>query len=217
MTCLVGIIQDGKIYIGTDGYATTEDCERKSIICRKLFVSDKYVVAFAGHIRTGQLLYPESGFEFPKDVYQIPNHIYLWLREFEAIGKDELSMAIIQSNFLIATKDKLYEILIDMSVSEIDPECGYTSIGSGTSHAAGSLYTTALHNKYANTEADIIPPVGRIEIALNAAAEFVKNVGPPYQIYSYEDAIRTLKTKKVRKTKPKKKKKKITRTKKAKS
>jgi ATP-dependent protease HslVU (ClpYQ) peptidase subunit len=211
MTCLVGIIQDGKTYIGTDGYATTEDCERKSIICRKLFVSDKYVVAFAGHIRTGQLLYPESGFEFPKDVYQIPNHIYLWLTQFEAVGKDELSMAVIQSNLLIATKNKLYEVLMDMSVSEIDPECGYTAIGSGTSHAMGSLYTTALHNKY---DSDIIPPVGRIEIALNAAAEFVKNVGPPYQIYSYEDAIKTLKTKKV--TKPKKKKK-ITRTKKAKS
>jgi ATP-dependent protease HslVU (ClpYQ) peptidase subunit len=214
MTCLVGIIQDGKTYIGTDGFATTEDCERKPIICRKLFVSDNYVVAFAGHIRTGQLLYPESGFEFPKDVYQIPNHIYLWLREFEVVGKDELSTAVIHSNFLIATKDKLYEILMDMSVSEIDPECGFTAIGSGTPYAMGSLYTSA-HTL--NTLGEIIDPKTRIRLALDTAAEFIRNVGPPFQIYSYEEAIKALKIKKVTKTKPKKKKKKITRTKKAKS
>jgi ATP-dependent protease HslVU (ClpYQ) peptidase subunit len=211
MTCLVGIIQDGKTYIGADGYASTDDCERKPIVCRKMFVSGKYVVAFAGHIRTGQLLYPEGGFEFPDDMYQIPNHIYLWLREFEAIGKDEAQMAIIQSNFLIATKNKLYEILMDLNISEVDPDCGYTAVGSGTPYAMGSLYTTAIHNKY--TPDNPIHQVGRIEMALNAAAEFVKNVGQPYNIFSYEDAIKSLKVKNLQKIK----KKNITRTKKAKS
>jgi ATP-dependent protease HslVU (ClpYQ) peptidase subunit len=204
MTCLVGIVQDGKTYIGADGYATSEDCERKPIICRKLFISDKYLVGFAGHIRTGQLLYPESGFEFPKDIYQIPNHMYLWLREFEAVGKDEAQMAIIQSNFLIATKDKLYEILMDLSISEIDPKCGFTAMGSGTPYAMGSLYTTA--EIYKDN------PLTRIEIALNAAAEFVKNVGPPYQIHSHTSALKTLKSKFMKQPT----KKKITRTKKTK-
>jgi ATP-dependent protease HslVU (ClpYQ) peptidase subunit len=187
MTCLIGVVQDGKTYIGTDGYATSEDCERKPIVCRKLFVSDKYLVAFAGHIRTGQLLYPESGFEFPKDIYQIPNHMYLWLREFEAVGKDEAQMSFIQSNFLIATKDKLYEILMDLSISEIDPECGFTAMGSGCPYAMGSLHTSATTHKD--------NPILRIKMALSAATEFIKNVGPPYQIYSYPTALKTLKSK----------------------
>jgi len=184
MTCLVGVIKEGKTYIGTDGYATTEDCERKSIICRKLFVTGKYVVAFSGHIRTGQLLYPESGFKFPDSIYQIPNHMYLWLKEYEAVGRDETQVAIIQSNFMILTKDKIYEVLMDLSISEIDPSIGYTSIGSGTPFAMGSLYTTAGSG---------MPPKMRIETALNAAAEYIKNVGPPYSIYSYDEAMKVKK------------------------
>lgn len=189
MTCLIGMIQDGKTYIGTDGYATTDDCERKQIICRKLFVSDKYqyVVAFAGHIRTGQLLYPESGFEFPKDIYAIPNHMYLWLREFEVFGKCDLQSTIMQSNFLIATKDKLYVILMDLQISEVDPEFGYTALGSGTPYAMGSLYTSGQLGDY-------LTPKERIQLAMDAAAENVKNVGGPYHIYSYPEAIKALKT-----------------------
>lgn len=185
MTCLVGLIQNGKTYIGADGYATTDDCERKPIVCRKIFKSGKYVVAFAGHIRTGQLLYPESGFEFPDDMYQIPNAMYLWLREFEAVGKDDNQMGMIASNFLIATKNQLLEVLIDLNISEIDPEVGYTAIGSGCPFAMGSLYTTSFTR---------MPPKKRLEMALKAANAYVKNCGPPYQIYSYYEAIRTLKS-----------------------
>ncbi len=186
MTCLAGLIQGGKTYIGVDGYATTDDCERKPIICRKIFVSGRYVVAFAGHIRTGQLLYPESGFEFPDDIYQIPNAIYLWLREFEVIGKDESQMAMIASNFLIATEDRLYEVLMDMQISELDPNPGFTAIGSGTPYAMGSLYTTHKYGK--------MPPKKRVEMALQTASEYAKNCGPPYQIYSYKEARRKLKS-----------------------
>lgn len=206
MTCLVGVIQDGKTYIGTDGYASTEDCERKHIICRKLFVSGPYVVAFAGHIRTGQLLYPESGFEFPEDIYMIPNAMYMWLREFEAIGKDEAQMGIIASNFLILTKDKMYTVLMDMQISEIDPALGYTAMGSGSPFALGSLYTTALIE-----EGDALPAEVRLKVALDAASEFSKNCGEPFSVYSYEKAMKelappkSLKSKKKKKTRTKKK------------
>ena len=200
MTVLVGVIQDGQTYIGTDGYATTEDCERKHIICRKLFVNGPYVIAFAGHIRTGQLLYPESGFEMPEDIYMIPNAMYLWLREFEVIGKDESQMGMIASNFLILREDKMYSILMDMQISEIDPELGYTAIGGGCPFALGSLYTSTNYKD----------PKKRILTALDAASEFHKGCGRPYSIYSYAEAIAEFSVQK-----PKKKRK--TRTKKAKS
>jgi len=204
MTCIIGMIHEGKSYLGADGYATTDDCERKQILCRKVFVSDQhdYVIAFAGHIRTGQLLYPESGFEFPEDIYMIPNSMYLWLREFEVLGKCDVQSTIMQSNFLIATKDKLYVILMDMQISEVDPEFGYTALGSGTPYAMGSLYTSSQLGEY-------LTPKERIQLAMDAASENVKNVGGPYEIYSYDEAMKTLKPKKAR-TKRK------TRTKKAK-
>jgi hypothetical protein len=163
------------------------------------------MVAFAGHIRTGQLLYPESGFVFPDDIYQIPNHIYLWLREFEVIGKDDNQMAIIASNFLIATKDKLYEVLMDLQISEIDPEYGFTALGSGSPYAYGSLYTSALDPCMVDM------PKDRMQLAMEAAAEYVKNVGPPYSYYSFKEAKRLLKCTHVREEGTKKK----TRTKKA--
>jgi len=196
------MIQDGKTYIGADGYATTDDCERKQIMCRKMFVSDKYqyIVAFAGHIRTGQLLYPESGFKFPSNIYDIPNSMYLWLREFEVLGKCDLQSSIMQSNFLVATKDKLYVILMDMQISEVDPEFGYTALGSGTPYAMGSLYTSSQLGDY-------LTPQERIQLAMDSSAENVKNVGGPYQIYSYPEALKILKPKKAgtpRKTRTKK-------------
>ena len=184
MTCLIGMIQNGKTYIGADGYATTDDCERKPIVCRKIFKSGRYVIAFAGHIRTGQLLYPESGFEFPDDIYQIPNAMFLWLQNFDVLGKDENQMGMMASNFLIATKNNLYEILMDMQISEIDPNEGYTALGSGTPYAMGSLYSTSFTR---------MPPKKRIGMALDAANRFVKNCGPPYQIYTFPEAQRTLK------------------------
>jgi ATP-dependent protease HslVU (ClpYQ) peptidase subunit len=167
-------------------------------------MSGKYMVAFAGHIRTGQLLYPESGFTFPDDIYQIPNHIYLWLREFEVIGKDEAQMAIIASNFLIATKDRMYEVLIDMQISEIDPNYGFTAVGSGCPYAYGSLYTSSLDKSMKDR------PKDRIKLAMEAAAEYVKTVGPPYSFYSYTEAKKLLKSKPAKKVRTKRK----TRTKK---
>ena len=198
MTCLIGLIQDGQAYIGADGYATTEDGERKPIIARKIFTSGKYLVAFSGHIRTGQLLYPESGFEFPDDIYQIPNHMYLWLREFEVIGKDEAQMGMICCNLMIAYNNKLYEIMADMQISEIDPTVGYTALGSGTQFAMGNLYATSHFSMGAKE---------RIQMALDVASEFTGSCGPPYYIYSYNEAMKSLKSTlyKHKKTRTKKK------------
>jgi len=185
MTCLIGMIDNGTPYIGVDGYATTEDCEKKPIVCRKVFKSGRYIVAFAGHIRTGQLLYPESGFEFPDDIYQIPNKMYLWLREFEAVGKDESNMGIIATNFIIATEDNIYEIYIDMQISELDKNIGYTAMGSGSPFALGSLYTTSFTK---------MRPKKRIQMALDCTHEFVGSCGAPYQIFTYKEAMKTLKS-----------------------
>jgi ATP-dependent protease HslVU (ClpYQ) peptidase subunit len=183
MTCLIGLLQGGKTYIGADGYATTQDCEKKPVICRKLFKSGKYIIAFAGQIRTGQLLYPESGFRFPDTVYQIPNSMYQWLSQYEAIGKDETQVGIINANFLIITKDRIYSILGDLSMSEIDPTIGYTAVGSGSDFAMGSLYSTNKTRMSAKK---------RIQEAFDAASAFLKNCGPPYSIYSYSGAQRML-------------------------
>jgi ATP-dependent protease HslVU (ClpYQ) peptidase subunit len=193
MTCIMGMIEDGQTYIATDGFATTEDCERKHILCRKLFVSDKhdYVVAFAGHIRTGQLLYPESGFEFPDSIYQIPNHMFLWLNQFETLGKDEIQSTIMQSNFIIATREKLYIVLMDLQISEVDPEFGYVALGSGTPFAMGSLHTSGQLGDY-------LTPKERLELAMDAASASIKNVGKPYTIVSYDEAIAQYKYKKPR-------------------
>lgn len=191
MTCIIGMIEGGETYIGADGYATSEECELKPIICRKLFKSGRYIVAFAGHIRTGQLLYPESGFEFPDEIYQIPNKMYLWLREFEAIGRDEIQMGVIASNFIIATEDNIYEIYTDMQISEINKKYGYTAMGSGSPYALGSLYTTS-NSGYRQKK---MAPKDRIKLSLEAANRFVKNCGEPYQIFSYKEAMKKLKSK----------------------
>jgi 20S proteasome alpha/beta subunit len=90
---------------------------------------------------------------------------------------------------------------MDLQISEIDPNLGYCSIGSGGPFAMGSLYTTAKTKQ---------SPKTRLKTALDAASEFSKGCGRPYEIYSYDEAMESLnsvpyKTKKKRKTRTKKK------------
>jgi ATP-dependent protease HslVU (ClpYQ) peptidase subunit len=87
---------------------------------------------------------------------------------------------------------------MDLQISEIDPALGYTAIGSGCPFALGSLYTTAKTKQ---------SPMTRLRTALDAASEFSKGCGKPFEIYSYDEAIKTLGPKKYtkkRKTRTKK-------------
>lgn len=173
MSCIIGLKYGGHIYMGSDGIATTEDGDYRPIICNKIFTNGKYLIGYCGSVRTGQLLYPHY-FEPPDNILDFPTKIRENFMENGCLlSGDPDSGDRNEANFLIAKlgTTKLYEMLSDFQISEV---IDFTSIGSGSHFAFGSLETTKLAKK--------IKPSQRILIALNAASKYCRSVGPPFTI-----------------------------------
>jgi ATP-dependent protease HslVU (ClpYQ) peptidase subunit len=76
---------------------------------------------------------------------------------------------MMEGNFLVATTEgKLYEILSDFQMNEVD---NFTAIGSGSTFALGSLFTS---------KGRIKEPEARVFKALQTAAFFDAATGPPF-------------------------------------
>jgi len=140
MTCIVGLKNNGKVYLAGERGASNEE-NILHISKPKIYRIGPYVVGFAGTMEGQRVLY---SFDPPKphddeDLDFFMHTKFLrYLKEFYEdwwvdTSKDgELSM-------LIAIKDKLYEHhASDMSLNEYSN--GYVSIGSGSQFAMGYLY-----------------------------------------------------------------------------
>lgn len=168
MSTVIGLVQDGKVYMGADSFATTESGERRNIVVKKIFTNGFYMIGFIGSVRTGQVLKPEY-FEAPENIYDFPDRIRIQLEEKGCLATNsETQASMMESNFLVATVEgKLYEILSDFQMNEIDD---FTAVGSGSTFALGSLYTSR----------KIKDAKKRILRALDAAAFFDAASGPPF-------------------------------------
>jgi len=174
MSCVVGIIENKTIYMGSDGVATTEDGEKRPIKATKIFRNGNYLLGFTGSVRAGQVIFPEY-FDPPTNVYELPDAIreHMSHKGTLMIGENQVQMH--NTNFLVGYQGKLYEILIDFQMNEI--KGGFTAIGSGSTFALGSLYTSKQFSLH---------PEERIEIALEAACEYDMACGRPFHIERHD-------------------------------
>jgi ATP-dependent protease HslVU (ClpYQ) peptidase subunit len=173
MSTVIGIVDNGKVWMGADSFATTMDGERRRIVCKKIFTNAKYLIGFIGSVRTGQVIRPEY-FTPPDDIMELPDAMFEQFTKKGCISINrESQVPLMEGNFLIATPDgKLFEILVDFQMNEIED---HTAIGSGSNFAVGSLYTTrniADHKK-------------RLLVALEAAALYDTSTGPPFIIEEF--------------------------------
>lgn len=170
MSCVIGLLQNGKLYIGSDGIATTDDGEKRPIIATKVFTNKGYLMGYTGSIRTGQLVGPKH-FNPPSNVYELPDLIRQHILEKGSlIINGETQQHMHSCNFLIGYQGRLFEILIDFQLNEIMGN--FTAIGSGATYAMGSLFAT---KKWTS-------PENRILNALEAASEYDRSCGRPFMI-----------------------------------
>ncbi len=169
MSCVVGLLKDGKLYMGSDGRASTDAGEKRPIIATKLFWNGNFLIGFAGSVRTGQLLKPEY-FEIPDDIHELADAIRGHLGDKGSLATSDDQLSIQNCNFLIGFDGKLYEILTDFQINEASGDS--LSIGSGSPFAMGSLFTS---KRVKSGEK-------RVLIALKAAAEYDAACGPPYSV-----------------------------------
>ena len=170
MSCVVGIVKDNKVWLGSESCATTSDGERRFNKLEKIFRNGPYLIGFVGTVRPGQVLLPNY-FKPPKNVMDFPDAIIKQFGDKGCLGIDGEDQTYCQAtNFLVAYENRLYEILVDFQMNEID---NYSAIGSGSDFATGSLHTTSFTD---------LTPDKRIILALKAAVNHDMGCAGPYII-----------------------------------
>lgn len=170
MSCVIGFKYGGNVYMGSDGRATSTDGERRPIICKKVFMNEKYLIGFCGSVRTGQLLYPHN-FKPPKDILQFPAALREHYGENGVLLNDPETGDLHGANVIVGRQGKLYEILVDFQMSEVEE---FTAIGSGSNFAFGALDILSM--------AKGMSPEDKIMKALEVSAKYCVQVGPPYEV-----------------------------------
>lgn len=153
MTCIVGMLKDGAVYmsgdhIGTDGYDV--EVQKRS----KVFRNGEFVVGYTSSFRMGQLL--EHVWEPPKKPkdckdpatfmvrYVVPSLIKLFEENkfMTTVSESDSSKRSINGQayggeFLIGYKNRLFKIQSDFAVLECIN--GYDAIGAGEDFAKGAF------------------------------------------------------------------------------
>lgn len=174
MTCIVGIVDNGLVYIGgdsagSDGWITLNRADSK------VFVNGEMVFGFTSSFRMGQLLAysftpPVPGEQQDVYAYMVTSFVDAVRECLKAGGwaKKENEQEE-GGSFLIGYRGRLFCIDGDYQVGE--QTCGFHSIGSGAHVALGALFAT--RGK---------PVEERILTALEAAETFISAVRKPFVI-----------------------------------
>lgn len=178
MTCIVGLIDEGKVYMGGDAAGTDARRFNQDIrVHPKVFKRDKFLIGYTTSFRMGQLL--EFKFRPPRyhpddDVYK-----YMVLEFAEALrecftkggfAKKEKEQEL-GGTFLVGFNGRLFMLYDDYQIAET--KINYMACGCGDNFALGSLYTS---------DGVVKDPKKRIEKALEAATEFSAGVKGPFTI-----------------------------------
>ncbi|AMX93666.1 MULTISPECIES: hypothetical protein [Mesorhizobium] len=159
MTCIVGLIDNGKVYIGADSAAVSgESIEVRAN--RKVFRNGPYVIGFTGSYRVGQMLEYAS---LPKmECKDVMAHLVLnvveKLKEISGKDIDEL---------LVGHGGRLFKVSSDYSVAEYS---SYVAAGEGGPYAQGKLH------------GGVGDPRDRVLAALEAAQTHCNGVRAPFHI-----------------------------------
>lgn len=175
MTCIAGLIYNGKVYMGADS-AGVSGLSLTLRADQKVFYNGSFLMGFTTSFRMGQLLrYNFKPLEHPKDMdiyeYMVTKFIDT-VREClkeggYAVKNDKKESG---GNFLVGYKGRLFHIESDYQVGE--NIISYDACGCGKELALGSLYSTE----------NLENPYKRIELALMAAEQFSAGVSRPFTI-----------------------------------
>lgn len=178
MTCIVGLIKDDKVYIGSDsaGVAGYDIVVRKD---SKVFKIGDMLIGYTSSFRMGQLL--RYNLEIPEHKQGVEIFEYM-VREFiPAVRKCFKDGGFLEKDkeverggtFLVGYKGRLFSIENDYQVGE--PTLPYDAVGCGSFYAKGSLFST---------DDEENSPEDRVNFALCAAEYFNCGVRGPFNIMS---------------------------------
>lgn len=178
MTCVVGLVKDGVVYIGSDSAGVNDNWDLTLMTEPKVFHNGDLLIGFTGSFRIGQLLRyalvpPDR--KRNMDVYRYMVTVFTdAVRQCLKDGgcsrkEDEVESG---GNFLVGYQGRLFEIWSDYQVDE--SRSGMSAVGCGCQYALGSLFTSVI---------DVVPE-SRVRQALQAAEHFSAGVRQPFVVES---------------------------------
>ena len=182
MTCIVGLVDDDKVWIGGDSAAVSNG-NISQVAHPKVFLldvaEDRFLVGYTTSFRMGQILQywlPKSkALHRPKEMADMEFMVTVFAEELRD-HFNRFGFGTIKDNkesggcFLIGYRGHLYRIESDYQVNE--NAIGYDAVGSGENFALGAMWATSSSHSAEN----------RIKIALDAAARFSGSVVAPFTI-----------------------------------
>ncbi len=176
MTCVIGIIDKDRVYIGADSAAVAGWTRRRTLL-HKVFRRGPFLIGYTTSFRMGQLL--EHQLQVPKQDDRESNMSFMVNKFIEATRAllKERGFSKVESNsesggqFMVGYRGCLYSVESDFQVGEMAD--GFDAIGSGSEFALGAM--RALEG---------VPPKRRITRSLEIASEYNMGVCSPFVVKS---------------------------------
>lgn len=175
MTCIVGLVDNGKVYIGGDSAGMDGRYAMQVRADRKVFRNGEFIFGFTTSFRMGQLL--AHSLQPPRRHQTDEVYAYMVTEFIDAVRECLKKGGYAEKNneaerggtFLVGYAGRLFEIHSDYQVAEtVD---GISACGCGDMIALGALAATAGD-----------PPLERLEKALSAAERFSGGVRSPFHL-----------------------------------
>jgi ATP-dependent protease HslVU (ClpYQ) peptidase subunit len=174
MTCIVGLVEGNKTYIGGDS-ASSSDWTTRTSLTKKVFKVGPFLIGYTSSFRMGQILqyqinFPES--EVYDEKYMVTEFVEAARIKFKELGYSKIvDNEEIGGNFLVCVSGNLYVIESDFQVNHYVDK--FDAVGSGYSYALGAMEALRF-----------LPPEDRIYRSLEIASKFVNSVREPFTILS---------------------------------
>lgn len=182
MTCIVGLIDEDRVYIGGDRLATGGGTKYRLQTKKVWKPKNDMIIGSAGTLRGLQILEHNviiPGINIGESIehYLAGSFADCLRQSFKSSGHidNDCGSETIPNRVLLAYQGRLFQFDGALSYCEVTDK--YTAIGSGQHFALGSLYSTANRG---------MQPEERIKLALETAEYYNAYVEGPYDIFSIE-------------------------------
>lgn len=180
MTCIIGLVDNGIVYMGGDSAATTGDEVRISDE-PKVFKRDGMIMGYCGSPRVGQLLhYKLSLSPRPEDISDMAYLVGVFIEDVRTCLRNG-GIAEVDNNiesgghFMVGYRGKLYLVDYDYLILSLG---NMNAIGSGREYALGAMEAQSYERS----------PHERIATALSIAEQFCGSVRSPFMFEQLEEA-----------------------------
>lgn len=174
MTCIVGLVEQGTVYVGADS-AGVSGLDIRVRADPKVFRVGSYLIGYTTSFRMGQLLRfgfapPEQDPRHSDDEHMMTVFVDAVRERFKGGGYATVNNNVeTGGTFLIGYRGRLYIVQQDYQVGV--PVLPYDAVGCGADMALGALYATEGGR-----------PRDRVLLALQAAEQFSGGVRRPFVI-----------------------------------